>query len=139
MPTIDQNIEMLQRKREKYGGEAHTNQLVVMEEVRANAIANVPDEAGRQRTRIGLETYSPAAYSLWNTIIESLMEQLGANPIIVVDVLALLVRMAGEEGIKLAKDNLAKIHDYETELRAAKEERRLRKKARYSGQTVADA
>lgn len=129
MPTIDQAIEYLKQKRLKYGGTAHTNHIVVSEEARQNAIENKPDEAGRQHTRVSLETYSPSAYSLWNQIIEQLMEKLGYNPILLVDVLALLVRAAGDEGVEKAKDELAKALDYEQELRDAKAERKKRSKS----------
>jgi hypothetical protein len=102
-----------------------------MEDVRKDAVKNTA-----LKTRIGLETYSPESYSLWNQIIESLMEQLGCNPILVVDVLALLVKMAGEDGIKIAKDGLAKLVDYEQKLREAKTERKRRKHANNPSETA---
>lgn len=123
MPTLIQLAEWCQAEIRKGKGQCHTQHPVIMEEVRKAAVKN-----SSLKTRIGLETYSPKSYSLWNEIIELLMEQLGCNPILVVDVLAVLVRMAGEEGIRIAKDNLAKVCDYEQELRDAKTQRRLRRK-----------
>jgi len=127
MPTLENALETIKAKIAKYGKSAHCNPIFVSEEIRKNAIENKPDSAGRRKTRIALETYSPEAYSLWNELIESLMERLGHNPILVIDVLAVLIRSAGDEGIEIAKDNLAKVMDYEQELRRAKSERKAQR------------
>src|ERR1017187_7737761 len=142
MPTLSQAREQLDFKIKKFGPDAHCNHLVVSEESRAKAIANEPDELGRQRTRIGLQTYSPEAYSEWNATVEYLMERCGCNPILVVDLILLLVQEAreqtdtrdiffreGVDGIDIAKDSLFKIGgDYEEKLREAKTAYRNRKK-----------
>lgn len=127
MPTVEQLAEWCKAEIRKGKGQCHTQHPVIMEDVRKQQIENKPDSSGRQRTRIGFETYSPKAYSLWNEIFESLMEQLGANPILVVDVIALIIRMAGVDGVRIAKDGLAKVMDYEQELRDAKAERKRRR------------
>jgi hypothetical protein len=124
----------VKEKIRKFGGNAHCGQLVVMEEARAKAIKNEPDEEGRRCTRIGLQTYSPEAYSEWNATIEYLMERCGHNPLLVVDLLLLLVQEArrqteGEstDGIDIAKGMLFSLGDYEEKLRQAKAEYRARK------------
>lgn len=127
MPTLEQMAENVKEKIRKYGPHAHCGMLVVSEELREKAIKNAPDAEGRQRTRIALECYAPASYSLWNEIIEMLMEKLGYNPILLVDVLALLVRSAGYDGIQIIVENLAKVCDYEAELKQAKTARRERR------------
>lgn len=131
MPTVSQLAEWCAAEIRKGKGDCHTQHPVIMEDVRKDAVKNTA-----LKTRIGLETYSPESYSLWNQIIESLMEQLGCNPILVVDVLALLVKMAGEDGIKIAKDGLAKLVDYEQKLREAKTERKRRKHANNPSETA---
>jgi hypothetical protein len=135
LPTIDQVIESLKQKRLKYGGNAHTNQVVVMEEVRAKAIKNEPDADGKRCTRIGFETYSPECYSAWHETISYLMDRCGSNPILVLDLLLLLVHEAreqtetdGVDGLDVAKGMLFKMGDYEEKLRAAKAAYRARKK-----------
>ncbi len=117
-----------------------------MEEVRAQAIANKADEDGRRRTRIGLQTYSPEAYSAWNSAIEYLMQRCGANPLLVVDLILLLVDEArtntfpgmdleggmalGEhiDGLTIALHQLYKARDYESVFREAKTVYRNRRK-----------
>ena len=135
IPTLGQLQEQLKEKIRKWGPHAHANQLIVSEESRQNAIANKPDETGRRRTRIGLETYSPEAYSAWNETLEYLMERCAYNPLIVVDLLLLLVQEArshtegeGVDGIDIAKTGLFSICDYEEKLREAKAAYRARKK-----------
>lgn len=130
MPTLSQQLENVQSKIRRWGPDAHCNQLIVSEESREKAIKNEPDEMGRQHTRVSLETYSPASYSLWNQIIETMMEKLGYNPILCIDVMAGIIRAAGDEGIELVKGELVKVLDYEAELRTAKAARRARKAAK---------
>lgn len=135
MPTLGQLQEQLKEKIRKWGPDAHCTQLVVSEEARQNAIENKPDSAGKRRTRIGLETYSPEAYSAWNSTLEYLMERCGYNPLVVVDILLLLVQEArkytegeGIDGLDIAKAGLFSICDYEEKLRIAKSEYRARKR-----------
>jgi hypothetical protein len=135
MPTLEMVLEQVKDKIRKYGKDAHCGQLVVMEEVRAKAIKNEADEEGRRRTRIGLQTYSPEAYSAWNQTIEYLMLRCGHNPLLVVDLLLLLVQEArqqtegeGVDGLEIAKGMLFKMADYEEKLRIAKADFRARKK-----------
>lgn len=127
MPTLGQLKEQIEFKIRKFGEGAHAGQLVVMEEVRAKAIKNEPDEEGRRRTRIGLQTYSPEAYSAWNQTVEYLMQRCASNPILVVDLILLLVQEArqqtegdGTDGIDIAKAGLFSLADYEQKLRDAK-------------------
>ena len=134
MPTISQLEEWVRAKKAKYGPDAHCSQPFVSEELRREAIANKPDAAGKRKTRIALETYSPEAYSAWNELIEELMERCGCNPLLVVDLLALLVHEAlrtelaeGMDGIGVALHGLFKLKDYEEELRRWKVEKRLRR------------
>jgi hypothetical protein len=135
MPTIAQLEEWVKEKKRKFGANAHCSQPVVSEEARARAIENKPDEAGRRRTRIGLETYSPEAYSAWNQTLEYLMERCGYNPLLVVDLLLILVQEArkhtegeGVDGLDIAKAGLFSVCDYEEKLRAAKAEYRARRR-----------
>jgi hypothetical protein len=135
VPTLGQLQEQIKEKIRKWGPDAHAGILVVSEESRQKAVENKPDEAGRRRTRIGLETYSPEAYSAWNQTLEYLMERCGCNPLIVVDLLLLLVQEArqhtegeGVDGIEIAKTGLFSICDYEEKLREAKAAYRARKK-----------
>lgn len=135
MPTLGQLQEQLKEKIRRWGPDAHCGVLVVSEEARQKAIANKPDEAGRQRTRISMETYSPESYSAWNQTLEYLMERCGYNPLVVVDLLLLLVQEArkhtegeGIDGLDIAKAGLFSICDYEEKLRIAKSEYRARKR-----------
>lgn len=135
MPTLLQAKEQIEYKIHKYGPDAHCTPVIVAEESRANSIENKPDEQGKRRTRIGLETYSPESYSAWNSTIEFLMERCGFNPLIVVDVLLLLVQEArqqtesdGVDGIEIAKGSLFKLRNYPEELQKAKEEWRARRR-----------
>jgi hypothetical protein len=94
-----------------------------MEEVRKEAIKNTAE-----KTRVGFESYSPRSYRAWNEQLEVLMESLGCNPILVLDVMLLILKLAGPEGVDVAKENLCKLNDYESELRearAAKKRKRL--------------
>jgi len=135
VPTLIQLQEQLKEKIRKWGPDAHCNRLIVSEEARQDAIANRPDDTGKRRTRISLETYSPEAYSAWNQTLEYLFERCGYNPLIVVDLLLLLVQEArshaegeGVDGIDIAKTGLFSICDYEEKLREAKAAYRARKK-----------
>lgn len=133
MPTLSQALEQLQYKIRRFGPNAHCTEIIVSEESRARAIENKPDERGKQRTRIGLETYSPESYSAWNQAIEYLMERCGYNPLIVVDLLLLLVQEArqqteGPDGIEIAKSTLFNLRDYPAELHKAKEEWKAKRK-----------
>jgi hypothetical protein len=136
VPTLGALEEQLKEKIRKYGKDAHCGRLIVMEEVRTNAIKNEPDETGRQRTRISLETYSPESYSNWNSTLEYLMERCGFNPLLVVDLLLLFVQEARQQtegentdGIDIGKSMLFKINgEYETKLAEAKAAYRARKK-----------
>lgn len=140
MPTLEQQREWVAAKIKKFGPNAHCSQCFVSEEVRKEAISNKPDASGRRRTRIALECYSPEAYSAWNEMLEMLMERCGYNPIIVVDLLALLVHQAmrqevvnkdnavtAEDGIDVALHGLFAVRDYEDALRKAKKEKRQRR------------
>ncbi len=142
MPTLGQIRDQVAAKIRKHGEGAHCGQLVVMEEVRAKAIKNEPDEEGRRRTRIGLQTYSPEAYSAWNSAIEYLMERCGHNPMLVVDLLLLLVNEAksnqfegGIDGLTIALHRLYQALDYETVFREAKTAYRNRKHAKTACQS----
>ncbi len=117
MPTLNQLRDKIDQKIAKFGGNAHANDFKVMEEERASNIANKPDERGKQKTRIGLETYSPESYSEWNKLIEYGMEKCGFNPILFVDVMATILYLAGDEGFKIAHDQLCGQQDYEKRLR----------------------
>ncbi len=123
MPTIDQLAEWTKFQQSKGKGQCHTQHPVIMEEIRKEAIKNTAE-----KTRIGFETYSPRSYRAWNEQLEVLMERLGCNPILVLDVMLLILKMAGEEGVEIAKDNLCKLNDYETELRAGRQAKRKRRK-----------
>ena len=140
MPTLEQQREWVAAKIKKFGPKAHCSQCFVSEEVRKASIENKPDKKGRRKTRIALECYSPAAYSAWNELMETLMERCGCNPIIVVDLLALLVHQAmkqevvnrdnavtAEDGIDVALHGLFAVTNYEDALRKAKSERRKRR------------
>ena len=142
MPTLEQQREWVNAKIKKFGLKAHCSQCFVSEEVRKASIENKPDKKGRRKTRIALECYSPEAYSAWNEMLEMLMERCGYNPIILVDLLALLVHAAmhdadfsefgGEgcpkvDGIDAALHGLYKLKDYEDALRKAKKEKRQRR------------
>lgn len=135
MPTLKQAKELIEYKIRTFGENAHCTEIIVSEESRARAIENKPDERGKQRTRIGLETYSPESYSAWNQAIEYLMERCGYNPLIVVDLLLLLVQEArqsegegGPDGIEIAKSTLFNLRDYPAELHKAKEEWKAKRK-----------
>jgi hypothetical protein len=124
MPTIDQLVEWAKAEQAKGKGHMHTNHPVIMEEVRREAIANKAE-----KTRVSFETYSPRSYSAWNAQLEVLMESLACNPILVIDVMLLLMKMAGEEGVSIARENLCKLHDYENELREARHVKKMRRKS----------
>ena len=123
MPTIDQLGEWVKAEQRKGNGQCHTNHPVIMEHVRKEAIKNES-----AKTRIAFETYSPRSYSDWNDLLEWMMESLGCNPILVVDVMYLIMKLAGEEGVEMAKDNLFKLHDYEAELREARAKKKAKRK-----------
>jgi hypothetical protein len=134
---LRQAREMLDQKIRKWGPDCHCNQIIVSEESRANAIKNEPDAEGKRRTRIGLETYSPEAYSAWNATLEYLIERCAFNPILVVDLLLLLVQSAHNslplgrdgDGIDVALQGLFAVNgDYEQRLRDAKSAYRARRK-----------
>jgi hypothetical protein len=134
VPTLQNALEQIQFKIKKFGPNAHCGRLVVMEEVREKAIKNEPDEEGRRRTRIGLQTYSPESYSAWANTLEYLLSRCGYNPILALDVILLLVQEArqhtegeGTDGIDIAKAGLFAVCDYEEKLRAAKLEYRTRR------------
>jgi len=147
VPTLGQLQEQLKEKIRKWGPDAHCGVLVVSEEARLRAIQNEPDETGKRRTRISLETYSPESYSNWNQALEYLVERCSFNPVLLVDLLLLLIQEArrpleavvdpsdgyikpgGKDGIDLALQGLWKVNgDYEERLREAKAQYRARKR-----------
>jgi hypothetical protein len=140
VPTLLQLRDWTISEIAKGKGECHTQHPVIMEEVRKEAIKNTAE-----KTRVGFETYSPRSYRAWNGQIETLMEELGCNPILVLDVMLLILKMAGPEGVSVAKENLCKLNDYENELRearAVKKRKRLRganPKASSFSESLADA
>lgn len=140
MPTLSQQLENLQAKIRKYGPDAHCQPLVVLEEVAKENIANKPDAAGRQKTKIAFETFSPKSYSDWCEAKERILPRCGFNGAILADLLLLFIYEAERnviededhegnirerDGIDLALDGLframrASGRDYELELRSAK-------------------
>lgn len=130
--------EQVEFKIKQFGPNAHCGQLVVSEELRQQQIANKPDAQGKRKTRISFETYSPEHYSLWNEMMEYLMERCGYNPLIVCDLLYVLVGEARRgglqdgsmDGIDIALHGLFKVNtEYETQLKDAKAEKKRARKA----------
>lgn len=118
VPTLKQLAEWTDWHLKKYGPNAHCSQPICTEEARKNAIENKPDEKGRRKTRIGLETYSPESYSKWNSILEEVMKRCGFNPILAVDLIYhLLVLEIANGKINGHLHNLGEVVDYEAELR----------------------
>lgn len=94
-----------------------------MEEVRREAVKNTAE-----KTRVGFETYSPRSYRSWNEMLEWLMEELGCNPILVMDVILLIIRMGTRDGgLEVAKESLCGMNDYENELREARAAKKRKK------------
>jgi len=122
MPTIDQLGEWVKAEQRKGNGQCHTNHPFIMEHVRKEAIKNVA-----AKTRIALECYSPRSYAAWNTMLEWLMERLACNPLLVVDVMFTIMKLAGEEGVEIAKNSLCSLNNYEDELRTARAAKKARR------------
>jgi hypothetical protein len=142
LPTLSQKMERYQKRiREcsvlidKWGPDAHCattdDKIIVMEQVRAEQMANKPDADGWQKTRISIQLYSPAAYQNWAAFVEHGMEACNHNPLLWQDLIELLWKAAEVDGgINVALDNLHKLQDYRDVLHEAKEAYKAARKRR---------
>lgn len=101
MPTIDQSIEFLKHKRCQYGGGAHTNHPVVMEEEAAKRAANKPDETGRRKTKIAWDTRDPEGFAMFHTERERYFRFAGGNPILATEAIVMALKCQPDETIRL--------------------------------------
>jgi hypothetical protein len=120
---------------DKWGPDAHCattdDKIIVMEQVRAEQMANKPDADGWQKTRISIQTYSPEAYQDWAAFVERSMVHCNHNPLLWIDLIELLYTLAETNGsIPIALDNLHAIADYRESLHAAKEAYKAARKRR---------
>src|SRR5437016_2741006 len=82
MPTLFQLEAWVKAEIGKGKGSLHTNHPVIMEEEQAARIANKPDGAGKQKTKIAWETNDPDCYSLFHKQRERYFKFAGGNPVL---------------------------------------------------------